>query len=135
MRILLEQLDLKCIAYDSRNDPTRQKLSVSETWQEDFTKKEWTIGPRAVTTTRKRLANTDNDNTDSKQKKPRSNASKKSKAQSSNVTETDSIACEQKCVDLIVSPIKSDLVGPCENGQEINEQGDFANQDLKKECP
>ena len=91
MRILLEELNLRCVPYDSKNDPTRQKLSESEMWQECFTKKEWTIGPRAVSTTRKRLAVKDDGEPQPKQKKPAN--SRKTKIENgtnpSEQTETD----------------------------------------------
>lgn len=56
MRLLLKELNIPCPPYNPACDPTRQPLPQSELWQEEFTKKEWTLGPRIVNTTRKRLA-------------------------------------------------------------------------------
>ena len=57
MKLLLKELNTPFLPYDPKCDPTRQPLPVSEIWQEEFTKREWTIGARAVSTTRKRLCN------------------------------------------------------------------------------
>ena len=56
MKLLLKELNTPFLPYDPKCDPTRQPLSEKEMWQEDFTKREWTIGARAVSTTRKRLS-------------------------------------------------------------------------------
>lgn len=56
MRLLLKDLNINSLPYNPACDPTRQSLSASELWQDEFTKREWTIGPRAVNATRKRLA-------------------------------------------------------------------------------
>lgn len=57
MKLLLKDLSTNCLPYNPECDPTRQSLPPKELWQEDFTLREWTIGPRAVSTTRKRLTN------------------------------------------------------------------------------
>ena len=56
MKLLLKELDTPYLPYDPKCDPTRQPLSEKEMWQGEFTKREWTIGARAVSTTRKRLS-------------------------------------------------------------------------------
>lgn len=117
MRILLEELNIKCVAYDSLNDPTRQKLSACEMWQECFTKKEWTIGPRAVGTARKRLANKDDSDAQPKQKKPAN--SRKTKA------ETTDESKERNETDL-KPPIKTE-------GDHHEANGDAKIHDLKQE--
>lgn len=59
MKLLLKELDTVCLPYNPEHDPTRQILKTNEHWQDEFTKREWTIGPRSVSTTRKRLSNTE----------------------------------------------------------------------------
>lgn len=59
MKLLLKELNTPFLPYDPKCDPTRQPLSEKETWQEEFTKREWTLGPRAVSTTRKRLSHSE----------------------------------------------------------------------------
>ena len=56
MRLLLKELNINVLPYNPNLDPTRLPLSNHDAWQEEFTKREWTIGPRAVNSTRKRLA-------------------------------------------------------------------------------
>ena len=56
MRLLLEELNIEYRPYNPAHDPTRQPLPATELWQYEFIKKEWTLGPRVVNATRKRLA-------------------------------------------------------------------------------
>lgn len=60
MKLLLKELNTPYLPYDLKCDPTRQPLSEKELWQEEFTKREWTIGARAVSMTRKRLSQSEN---------------------------------------------------------------------------
>ena len=60
MKLLLKELNTPYLTYDLKCDPTRQQLSEKELWQEEFTKREWTIGARAVSMTRKRLSHPEN---------------------------------------------------------------------------
>lgn len=60
MKLLLKELNTPWLPYDPKCDPTRQPLSEKEIWQEEFTKREWTLGARAVSTTRKRLSHPEN---------------------------------------------------------------------------
>jgi hypothetical protein len=55
MKLLLKELNLTCLQYDAKSDPTRKALQSFDLWKEEFTRIEWTIGPRAVSSTRKRL--------------------------------------------------------------------------------
>jgi len=56
MRLILKELEVQPVPYDAEVDPTRQKVAGADLWCDDFTKKEWTIGQRVVSTTRKRLS-------------------------------------------------------------------------------
>lgn len=55
MRLLLKELNIPWLPYDPKCDPTRQALPLADIWLDEFTKREWTIGPRAVSMARKRL--------------------------------------------------------------------------------
>ena len=55
MRLVLKELNIQPLAYNPKNDPTRQQLNEKDSWSDHFSKREWTIGQRVVSNTRKRL--------------------------------------------------------------------------------
>jgi hypothetical protein len=55
MRLVLKELNVQPLAYNPKNDPTRQQLNEKDSWFDHFSKREWTIGQRVVSNTRKRL--------------------------------------------------------------------------------
>jgi len=75
MRLLLKELNVTPIPYNAKLDPTKQLMENPEESFKDFTRKEWTIGQRAVSSTRKRL-NKGQVESDAKKLKP-SNPKKK----------------------------------------------------------
>ena len=56
MRLLLKELNVVDVKYNPKLDPTKKVMVDCEERLGDFTKIEWTIGQRAVSTTRKRLS-------------------------------------------------------------------------------
>ena len=89
MRLLLKELNVPAIPYNPKLDPTKQLLENPEERFKDSTKKEWTIGQRAVSTTRKRL-NKGQAEPDSKKLKP-SNPRKKKDEKSCNGVKVEQI--------------------------------------------
>ena len=59
MRLVLKNLAISPLVYDSKMDPTRHELAEIDVVSNHFTKKEWTIGQRTVSATRKRLITAD----------------------------------------------------------------------------
>lgn len=101
MRLLLKELNLTPIPYNKKLDPTKQLPENPDERFKDFTRKEWTIGQRAISTTRKRL-NKGQDESDVKKLKP-SNPKKKKEDKNCNGVkeeEVDIVKQEPDSADL-----------------------------------
>ncbi|KZS21532.1 NAD-dependent deacetylase sirtuin-6 [Daphnia magna] len=124
MKLLLKELNTPFLPYDPKCDPTRQPLSEKEMWQEEFTKREWTLAPRVVNTTRKRLSHLET----KAQPKPKKMKQKHQEEPSpSQLNSPGNSGCQgegSKQLDM-VEPVKVELAEEQCNGLKDEQQDDY----------
>ncbi len=141
MKLLLKELNTPVLSYDSKFDPTRQTLPVNEIWQEEFTKREWTIGARAVSTTRKRLCSPETKPEPKPKKTKEGNQRKPAPSQTKSPVEADCGGEGSKQLGKVVDSVKLESTESRYNGLKDTEHNDgiivppITETTLKQELP